>query len=375
MLARAWSPQQAKALDQAGAWLDQCRRELGRGTRLSKQIFRLFGFAGTGKTTLARHLAEGAETVCYGAFTGKAALMMQRNGCAGASTIHSLIYIVDDYGGSVTFIRNHASAAKDADLIVIDECSMVGPDIAADLLSFGRPILVLGDPAQLPPVNGAGYFTNAEPDAMLTEIHRQAADNPIIRMATLVREGGVLERGTYGKSRVVARGTLENEEVLSASQVLVGMNMTRRGFNAKIRRLLGRSDELPEEGDRLVCLRNDKTCGIFNGGLFTVLDVVEKRRSPAFTMMLASDDFPNREAIKVKVRREMFTGGFEDLDREQLRGTQQFDYGYALTCHKAQGSQWPDVIVYDESRAFREDAGRWLYTAITRASDQITVVS
>lgn len=375
MLARAWSPQQAQAIDRAGRWLDQCRAELRRRQRLSKQIFRLFGFAGTGKTTLARDLADGAASVCYGAFTGKAALMMQRNGCAGATTIHGMIYIVNDEGGEVSFILNRASPAADADLIVIDECSMVGPDIAADLLSFNRPVLVLGDPAQLPPVNGAGYFTEAKPDAMLTEIHRQAAENPIIHMATTVREGGALSRGAYGDSRVVGLGVLEDEEVLSASQVLVGTNFKRRGFNAKMRRLFGRTDPLPEEGDRLVCLRNDKTCGIFNGGLFTVLDAEGRRRGASISMLVASDDFPNRQAIKVKVRREFFTGGVEDLHFEQLRGTQQFDYGYALTVHKAQGSQWPDVIAYDESRAFRDDARRWLYTAITRASERITVVA
>ena len=58
---------------------------------------------------------------------------------------------------------------------------MVDEDLGRDLLSFGKPVLVLGDPAQLPPVKGGGFFTEAEPDVMLTEVHRQAADNPIIR--------------------------------------------------------------------------------------------------------------------------------------------------------------------------------------------------
>lgn len=372
-----WSPQQAQALSEAGNWLRQCHVEMKFGRGLSRQIFRLFGFAGTGKTTLARHLAEGADgPACYCAFTGKAALMMQRNGCKDASTIHGLIYQVKERpDGGVRFVIDKDSPAKDAGVIVVDECSMVDDDLAHDLMSFGRPILVLGDPAQLPPVRGTGYFVNASPDAMLTEIHRQAAENPIIRLATTVREGGSLELGAYGESRVIERGVLSGREVASASQVLVGKNATRKGFNAKLRRVHGFESEFPEPGDRLVCLRNDKTVEIFNGGLFKVDEILHRDcDADHIALEVKSDDFAKRPAVSVKVRREFFTGGVEDLDRNDLRGTQQFDYGYALTCHKAQGSQWPDVIIYDESGAFRDDAARWLYTALTRAQERVTVV-
>ncbi|MGA0615918.1 ATP-dependent DNA helicase [Paracoccus sp. KR1-242] len=372
-----WSPQQAAALSSVSVWHQQCWSELKIGRPLSRPIMRVFGFAGTGKTTLARHFADGISGVtCYAAFTGKAALMMQRNGCADASTIHGLIYqVIEREDGSVYFARNLDSPAKDASLIVVDECSMVDEEIGRDLLAFRVPILVLGDPAQLPPVNGAGFFTEAEPDVMLTEIHRQARDNPIIQLATAARCGDLIKHGEYGRSRVVERGTLEEEEVLAASQILVGKNATRRSYNARIRRLLGRDGSFPEVGDRLVCLRNDKPCGIFNGGLFTVIDGMAKARGKHITMLVASDDFPHRAAISVKVRKEFFDGEPDQINWKELKGTQQFDYGYVLTCHKAQGSQWPDVIVYDESGTFREEAKRWLYTAITRASDRLTLVT
>jgi len=158
--------------------------------RGDRQIFRMFGYAGVGKTTLARALAAeiGGDT-CYAAFTGKAALQMQKAGCAGASTIHSLIYNVRDEDGEVRFEWNPDSDAATADLIVIDECSMVDEEIARDLMRYGKPILVLGDPAQLPPVSeDGGFFTEAEPDVMLTEIHRQAENNPILFLATEVRQ-------------------------------------------------------------------------------------------------------------------------------------------------------------------------------------------
>src|ERR671920_2051191 len=188
-----WSPQQDAVLKAVAEWLR-------RGDR---PVFRLFGFAGTGKTTLARHIAEAVDgDVVFGAYTGKAALVLRSRGCTDASTIHSLIYRSregDENGPQ--FVLNRSSAAAKADLIVIDECSMVDEELGRDLLSFGRPVLVLGDPAQLPPVKGGGFFTEAEPDVMLTDVHRQAEGNPIVHMSLLVREGGRLEKGTYGESR------------------------------------------------------------------------------------------------------------------------------------------------------------------------------
>lgn len=374
-----WSPQQVEGIRVARGWIMQCNAELRQGRKLSQPILRIFGFAGTGKTTIARHLADGADgATCYCAFTGKAALMMSRSGCHGASTIHGLIYQVKEgRSGAVRFVLDKASPAANAALIVVDECSMVDEELARDLMSFGRPILVLGDPAQLPPVKGAGFFINAEPDVMLTEIHRQAADNPIIRMATIIREGGQLELGAYGESRVIERGTLTGEEVARFDQVIVGKNATRTNYNRQLRAIAGRTDPMPMEGDRLVCLRNDKDLGIFNGGIFRA-DSGLLRPDPdqpkCIKFEVKSEDFQRKAAIQVQVRREFFDGDAVDIPWQELRGTQQFDFGYALTCHKAQGSQWDDVIVYDESGTFREDAARWAYTAVTRAAKRVTVV-
>ncbi|MBK9080549.1 MAG: AAA family ATPase, partial [Rhizobiales bacterium] len=177
-----WSPQQEDALARVGAWL----------AAGEPQVFRLFGYAGTGKTTLARHVADQADgEALFAAFTGKAALVMRSKGCRNAQTIHSLIYRpADTESETPTFTLNHESAAARAELIVIDECSMVDEELGRDLLSFGKPVLVLGDPGQLPPVKGGGFFTDAEPDAMLTEVHRQASDDPIIRLSMIAREGG-----------------------------------------------------------------------------------------------------------------------------------------------------------------------------------------
>src|SRR4029079_1949862 len=152
-------------------------------------------------------IADGVDgKVLFAAFTGKAALVMRSKGCEGASTIHSLIYRTLEAGAETPSFElwNDAPASK-ARLIVIDECSMVDAELGRDLKSFGVPLLVLGDPAQLPPIQGGGFFTDAEPDTMLTEVHRQARDNPIIRLSMDVREGRKLDAGDHGGAQVVPR--------------------------------------------------------------------------------------------------------------------------------------------------------------------------
>ncbi|TIR23975.1 MAG: ATP-binding protein [Mesorhizobium sp.] len=370
---RNWSPQQAAALDAVAAWY---------GSGLSrKQVFRVFGYAGTGKTTLARHFAGGLRgQVHYMAYTGKAAMVMRKNGCLGAMTIHATIYAVefDHVTGVKKFVLRDIDDLGDAALFVIDECSMVDEEIGKDILSFGVPVLVLGDPAQLPPVRGGGFFTDAEPDVMLTEIHRQAAENPIVRMATTIREGGRLEFGTYGPSEVIRRSALTQDHVLQASQVLVGLNKTRAAYNTRMRELLGRMSDLPEPGDQLVCLKNDRNKGIFNGGLWQVVELLKRRKGHlndhCIRMHVTSLDFDSTTPIDVRVREEFFRGQGNEIPWRELNGLQQFDFGYALTVHKAQGSQWDTVCLFDESGTFQSDRARWLYTGLTRAAEKITVV-
>ena len=195
-----FTPHQDAALKAVADWL-----KAKPGKNGTPPVFRLFGYAGTGKTTLARHIAEGVDgEVKFAAFTGKAALVMRNKGCDSASTIHSLIYRARESGDEQPSFElwDDAPASK-AKLIVIDECSMVDAELGRDLMSFDCPLLVLGDPAQLPPIQGGGFFTDCEPDAMLTEVHRQAQDDPIVRMSMDIREGRELEIGRYGESEVV----------------------------------------------------------------------------------------------------------------------------------------------------------------------------
>jgi exodeoxyribonuclease-5 len=362
-----FTPHQDAALSAASNWL--------KGARGRSSIFRLFGYAGTGKTTLVKHIAEGVDgKVLFAAFTGKAACVMRSKGCYSASTIHSLIYKARESGEETPSFElwNDAPASK-AKLIIIDECSMVDAELARDLMSFGVPLLVLGDPAQLPPIHGGGFFTDAKPDAMLTEVHRQAQDDPIVRLSMEIRAGNPLTQGQYGETQVVRRDALDPKRVLDADQVLVGRNVTRRAYNARLRERRGFADTLPMAGDKLVCLRNNRRKGLFNGGLWMVKESPKARRQ-IIRMRLKPDEDLGERLIKVSVRPECFTGTIEEFDWPQRKAYDEFDFGYVLTVHKAQGSQWDDVVLFDESAAFPDNRDRWLYTGVTRAAKRLTIV-
>jgi exodeoxyribonuclease-5 len=366
----SFSPAQDAALQAVAEWL---KEKPGRGR--APLIFRLFGYAGTGKTTLAKHIAEGVDgKVLFAAFTGKAAMVMRSKGCQGATTIHSLIYRpLESSTATPSFTLWDDAPASKAKLIIIDECSMVDADLGRDLKSFGIPLLVLGDPAQLPPIQGGGFFTDAEPDAMLTEVHRQAQGDPIVRLSMDIRAGNRLQPGVYGETQVVTRDALDPQRVLDADQVLVGRNATRRAYNIRMRERRGFEGELPIVGDKLVCLRNNRRKGLFNGGLWLIKERPRPRKQ-ILTMHLKPDDGASDRVLKVSVRSECFTGSVEELPWEQRKKYDEFDFGYVLTVHKAQGSQWDDVVLFDESFAFPESRDRWLYTGVTRAAKRLTVV-
>lgn len=392
-----WSPQQEKAMKKVWDWM------MDDG---GPQVFRLFGYAGTGKTTLAKELVKGTNhRVLFAAYTGKAAQVLTTKGCP-ATTIHKLIYTPknkskahlaslqeqlldanqEDPKNPVVIAELEAEIAEEeenlkraifqlnlesspllqCDLLVIDECSMVDESVGRDILHFGCKVLVLGDPAQLPPVKGGGFFTNSRADFMLTEIHRQAAESPIIHLATKTRNGEILLPGTYGNCTIHPPGVKLTDLATESDQILVGRNRTRRGVNRRVRDLLGRKQLLPEAGDRLVCLRNDHDVGLLNGQIWiTAQDVVD---NPGDTYhLLAYNEDREEDILELTVWKD-------DPEWYNRREAQEFDYGYALTCHKAQGSQWDHVVVMDESSAFRGSKFQWLYTAITRAADRLDII-
>lgn len=368
-----WGPQQLAAIEKVRSWLKD---------PAGAQVFKLFGWAGTGKTTLARHLAKSVEKpVVYAAFTGKAALVMRSNGCYNASTIHSLIYSpkINPITNDVEWELNSKSDAASAGLIVIDEVSMVNRALAEDLLSFNTRVLVLGDPAQLPAIGEEGFFVSGDPDIMLTEIHRQALGNPIIQLSKKVREGQRLYPGKWGKCEIMDSkklGTRQLESILlSADQVICGSNKSRQSLNAKIRDargLVGKESWHPVVGDQLVCLKNRHQDQLLNGSLWAVVEVREINKKHVKMLLLSLDGYDFEQEVKVPV--EFFKGTEHTLDPVARRSMTEFTWGWALTCHKSQGSQWGRVVIVDEGWMFKENKHRWQYTAITRAVDSAVIL-
>ncbi len=370
--------------------------------------FTMYGCAGTGKTTLAKHLAEGVKgTIYFVAFTGKAAEVLQRSGCPNARTIHSLIYSPksacqkrltsleadlarmpesapqadrDRLLRQVEVERKNAqrpmfslrteSEIQFASLVVVDECSMVSSQMGADLLSFGVPVLALGDPGQLPPVGGRGFFDETNPDHLLTHIHRQAKGSPILKLATSARLGEPIPYGDYGDNcRVIEKAT--PEMALAADQIICGRNDTRRAINLRQRELLGLDPSGPVVGDKLICLRNNIDNGLLNGSQWVIEEFATAM--PDMGMLRVSPHMTDGDSVSTVCHMHHFEGREKELAPYLMGEADCFDYGYAVTCHKAQGSQWDDVLIFDQSHAFSEKK-KWLYTAITRAAKSVTIV-
>lgn len=293
-----------------------------------------------------------------------------------------------DNQGPAFSLRGREEFPEDVKLIVVDEGSMVGAEVANDLASFGRPIFIMGDPGQLPPVADDYGFACDQPDAFLTEIHRQAADNPIIRLATLVRQGEELAEGDYGQGvRVLNRkqddATMDMDR---EAMVICGTHKKRWTLTKKIRRELGYDESGPGQDEPLLICRNHKKIPVMvNGTIFRNLtehgNLVPGQSKFPITVMDTEGDgltydievtqglFEEHQAR----RRNAYTATASDAFRAN-KTCVHMDYGHVLTCHKSQGSQWDEVVVHDESAAFRDDRYRWLYTAITRAAERLTIV-
>jgi len=419
-----WSSDQIAAQEKILRWLSETP---GGG------VFRVFGYAGTGKTTLIKWLvAKFGAVVRVAAYTGKAADVLCRKGVR-AMTIHRMIYLVveesrvelaeivwrletepdmpslereqlnirRDYLEKFLerphfVLNNKAFDNTPVRLIVIDEVSMIDQKLARDLLSFGINILVFGDPMQLQPwgkdeetgEDAYPYFMNDDPDVMLQQIHRQAEGSQIIQASMKLRKGerllaSPLKKNVVPEFVVADRGNflavLDNcwwhEGVFE--QIIVGSNLERFRFNVRVRRRRNIKSAVPVAGERVICLHNNNAHGLRNGSQWMVKSVDEYPAKPEhIDLHLVSLD--GNVEIGCKVWRDLFLMDEkrfkEKMKGKNLREVEQFDFAYAITCNKAQGSEWKSVMVVDESRKWKERWMNWLYTAVTRASERVLVV-
>ncbi len=360
------------------------------------QFITLGGFAGTGKTTLIAHLreklkGEKVKKVAFCAYTGKAArvleLKLKELKALGpkdsVSTIHSLIY-------TALMNDNHEILGWDkkekvsADLIIIDEASMVNKEIWGDLLSYKIPVLAVGDHGQLPPIHGE-FNLMQKPIFTLEKIHRQAENNPIIHLSILAREEGHIPHGKYGKgvaklNRFDPDTGNDIEDMLMSfdddMMVLCGYNKTRLALNKKIRSNLGYEGQGLEAGERVICLKNDHVVKLVNGMLGWVKKIYDdgKYHYYAEIELEGEEETYRGHILKMQIDSPNPIQKVNGLHPTKFGG--RFDRGYALTVHKAQGSQAQKVILFEERfpKMSDDEWKRWLYTGITRAINELYII-
>ncbi|MBL8899808.1 MAG: AAA family ATPase [Planctomycetes bacterium] len=368
------------------------------------RLLTLGGYAGTGKSTLLGLLARelGDRQVAFCAYTGRAASVLRRKlGEAGVplenctcTTIHGLLYeaVADPETGLV--IEWRPRPRLDCDLIVVDEASMVDRELFEDLAKHEIPILAVGDHGQLPPVGGDGDLMQ-RPDLRLEQVHRQAAENPIIALSMAIRGQREALAAVKSDSRVTRMESWDGLEALmrrelrspeSADEIvfLCYYNQTRVRLNALARALLGFTDPQLEARERVICLRNARfEVGLVANGMRGAIEQVaqhpERSDQLQASVRFAEEGlrFEGRLA-KAQFGRETRLQEFAEIG-DHVRSWDQvgmlFDWGYALTVHKAQGSQFRRVVLCRDDPGRGDEKGRrWLYTAVTRAVDSLVIV-
>lgn len=334
------------------------------------KVFVLGGYAGTGKTTLAKLIAAEVESTLFLAYTGKAANVLRTKGCMPAGTIHSALYQLlgkNETTGELEWGTREEVNMSKYSLTIIDEFSMLSSDIVRDLLnSNANRILFLGDLFQLPPVKGTCPLV---PDFVLTEIHRQALESPILRAATKIRTGGMLNFCDEGDFSFVPMGKTDRATYLDADQVLCGRNATRHTFNDKFRNFLGFGGTYPQRGEKLICLKNNAKDKLYNGMIGAAFENWREGLSATGVLDFSVDGDVLRNLT-------VWQGDFlrQNVPMDLPYPWNRFDFGYTITVHKSQGSEFGDVVLLNEPIGRGEDARKWVYTGMTRAVSTLVMV-
>ena len=372
--------------------------------------FEISGAAGTGKTTVVKHIIAELglkdSEVVFMAFVGKAALALRLSGVNGR-TIHSVIYQIirsykRDEDGKILYyngqplLETHFEKVNDLPdnikLLVVDEGGMVDSNMGRDILSFGIPTLVLGDLHQLPPVFGTSLFLH-EPDVILNEIMRQHKDSAIIYLAQLAMHGIPISYGKYndGECRVIRKNQLTDDDLREFDLIICSTNTTRDNINWYMRKnIYGIDSNSIVVGDKLICRQNcwetllpdpsiDVDIALVNGMIGTVTSVDRNtqssvnRLSIGFQPEFSKVSFRNVPINPTYVLSEY---AYRKTVNPKFSPDVTFELGYCSTCHLAQGSQYPNILVYIDRGLDSSDYGKkWLYTAITRAQKRLTIAA
>lgn len=373
----------------------------------------LGGAAGTGKTTCIWHLVhrllEDHFHVDICTPTHKAAQVLRTKGLPDATTYHSVFFTCESH--TVTDANGRVSEAlrfvprdmhEDGTLkgdwvrngaVVIDEASMVSTAHIEHIRRMCKVVVLVGDPHQLPPVEndggGLGVFNSADLTAELTEVIRQAEGSPILELATEIRLRHEPDTATFAPSPAAKLADAIRNDV----QVICYTNETRKFVNYAARRALNRQSPAPEAGDKVVF------GSTFNDGKGTLYPAGTPALVLGFDAINDKDPWAGgflalrlQDGTEVEVQMDMQAFYYDLAEAARPDPAPKFrtskdaraaiNYGYAITAHKAQGSEYPKVLVVDErARIFNPDPevaaetkARWLYTCVTRAQSKLFVV-
>lgn len=376
------------------------------------------GYAGTGKTYLIRHIIEALgvnpNNVAYIAPTGKAAEVLRKNGNPNAMTAHKLLYY-SKKNPDGTFLFKPRARIEDYEIIVCDEISMLSKDLWNLLLGHHKFVIASGDPFQLSPVMRAGESDQnnhvlEQPDIFLDEVMRQAQDNEIIKVSMDIRAGRPLQYHKGNDVYIIPKGYANVDMYNWGDQIIVGTNAERYKVNNAVRESLGFEGD-PKKGDKVISLGNHWACldssgeaSLVNGTIGYIRDIYSDTIHYPVSAKFKKD-FPNEVPVyHMDIRTENYEY-YDSLmvDRQALTSYDgnlflnpyqeyaitksymctnggyippyEFNYGYAITCHRAQGSQWDKVLIIEERFPFdKTEHARWLYTAVTRAAKKVVLL-
>ena len=350
------------------------------------------GPAGSGKSSLVRFIIDALDLpedkVVYITYTGKASLVLRNKGCHNAITAHKLLYHAKEKPDGTFEFKPKKYLDYDYKIIVLDECSMLPEDMWTLLLSHKVHVIALGDKEQLPPVDGDSKILD-NPHVILDEVVRQALDSPIIRLSVDIREGKWLEYGGPKECRVMPPERVSDKLLMGADQVLCGKNITRHCLNERLRKIKFGEQYVnkPLEGDKIICLKNDWGTLADNeepliNGMVGVLNNIKLEDGRLYKPAMTADFTSNNNGLYNNLRMDykIFTEKETTVNKDNWmmypknERAHEFDYAYAVTVHKYQGSEAEKVVVYDEWLGDRDFHRRWLYTAVTRSSKMLVVV-
>lgn len=361
------------------------------------------GYAGTGKSTLVKFIIAALnlrpDDVAYVTFTGKAASVLRHKGCPNAMTAHKLLYYSKRMPNGKFVFSPRKTLEGNYSLIVVDEISMLPNDLWELLLSHKKHVIALGDPFQIPPIDKKqDNHVLDTPHIFLDEIMRQAQESEIIRLTMDIRN---YKPPMYNKGNEIQ--VLRPSEVVDgmyswADQIICATNRKRHEINSYMRQAAGRSEE-PESGDKIICCRNcwetldlSGENALVNGTIGTLGEFeIGYQEYPIFGFpsvpVMHSQLFTNEGIFEdvildyqaLKDGKPFLTSeqAYQIYRRSDLKNLEpvEFNYGYAITGHRAQGSEWDKVLVFEEKFPFdKEEHARWLYTACTRSASKLVLV-